>query len=164
MLAIRCPRPRNEIHSSTCEPKDQARQKQTHSREREIPPARPFHLAINLPRSEGTATNTPQCRRQRRPHRGAGLAAHVLRPCLQSSCFASLKAPSVGTCGPRVGPRESVPNQSGSSLFQAFALPLVKVAIVVVIHTVNSGLLEDDSPNTAVGVSTAVLVKKRKIV
>lgn len=30
------------------QPKDHARQNQAHSREREIPPGRPFHLAINL--------------------------------------------------------------------------------------------------------------------
>jgi len=34
--------------SITCQPKEQARQHQAHTREREIPPERPFHLAINL--------------------------------------------------------------------------------------------------------------------
>ncbi len=36
------------VDSLTYQPKDHARQNQAHSREREIPPERPFHLAINL--------------------------------------------------------------------------------------------------------------------
>src|ERR1051325_489010 len=48
MFAIRRPRPRSGIDSLTYQPKDHARQNQAHSREREIPPGRPFHLAINL--------------------------------------------------------------------------------------------------------------------
>ena len=36
------------IDSVTYQPKDHARQNQAHCREREIPPGRPFHLAINL--------------------------------------------------------------------------------------------------------------------
>src|ERR1051325_3602224 len=48
MFAIRRPRPRSGIDSLTYQPKDHVRQNQAHSREREIPPGRPFHLAINL--------------------------------------------------------------------------------------------------------------------
>ena len=36
------------IDSVTYQPKNRERQHQAHTREREIPPGRPFHLAINL--------------------------------------------------------------------------------------------------------------------
>src|SRR3954466_75901 len=48
MFAIRRPRPGSEIDSLTYQPKDRERQHQAHTRERKIPPGRPFHLAINL--------------------------------------------------------------------------------------------------------------------
>src|SRR4051812_11480529 len=42
------PTPFGQRALAACEPKDRERQHQAYTREREIPPGRPFHLAINL--------------------------------------------------------------------------------------------------------------------